>query len=89
MSASAIPYNALCANLIIVGCSVYDAPFFGDCLFSAHPEGCALQCNAIKNILCRKVENSKEVMVLNSDFKFMLRKKIPSYDSIAEFLLLA
>ena len=42
-----------------------------------------------KNILCRKVENSKEVMVLNSDFKFMLRKKIPSYDSIAEFLLLA
>ena len=38
---------------------------------------------------CQKVENSKEVMVLNSDFKFMLCKKIPSYDSIAEFLLLA
>ena len=36
-----------------------------------------------------KVEVDKEVMVLKPDFLFMLRKKIPKYDSITEFLLLA
>ena len=59
------------------------------CLFDQREKSQTL--NKVTNAFrpCQKVENSKEVMVLNSDFKFMLCKKIPSYDSIAEFLLLA
>ncbi len=37
----------------------------------------------------KKPLSHKEVMVLKPDFKLMLRKKIPKYDSITGFLLLA